>query len=196
MLRSVAHCHQNNIVHRDVKLENFLVDTTEDGQILIKLADFGLACEFDEEQPLTTKCGSLLSVAPEMLVKKSYCHKVDVWGLGVILHELLSTKLPFYHDDENVYKNNIVKQRLVIPDTNDEDWDDVSAEAKDLIKKLLDKNPVTRLSAVDAMSHPWFNDITKPNHNNKIRPQKLPENFSPNSQHEDIADSSATLNSL
>ena len=85
------------------------MDTTEDGQILIKLADFGLACEFDEEQPLTTKCGSLLSVAPEMLVKKSYCHKVDVWGLGVILHELLSTKLPFYNDDENVYKNNIVK---------------------------------------------------------------------------------------
>ena len=108
MLRSIDYCHKRNIVHRDVKLENFLVDTTEDGKILIKLSDFGLACEFEKSKPPTTKCGSIISIAPEMLTKDSYCHKVDMWGLGVILHELLSTKLPFYNDDENVYKNNIM----------------------------------------------------------------------------------------
>jgi calcium-dependent protein kinase len=91
MLRSIDHCHRQNIVHRDVKLENFLADTDEAGNIVIKLTDFGLACTFEWEKPPTVKCGSILSVAPEMLGKKSYCHKVDMWGLGVILHELVST---------------------------------------------------------------------------------------------------------
>ena len=109
MLKSIEHCHSHNIVHRDVKMENFLIDTTEDDKIEVKLSDFGLACQFSPSNPPTAKCGSILAVAPEILSRKSYCHKVDVWGLGVILHELLSTKLPFYNDDENVYKNNIVK---------------------------------------------------------------------------------------
>lgn len=100
MLQSMQHCHENNIVHRDVKLENFLVDLDEDQNILVKLSDFGLACKYDTEEPPTTKCGSILSVAPEILVKDNYCHKVDMWGLGVILHELLSTELPFYSDSE------------------------------------------------------------------------------------------------
>ena len=65
-------CHENNIVHRDVKLENFLVDVTDDEQIWIKLSDFGLACNFQPDQPLTIKCGSILSIAPEMLVSESY----------------------------------------------------------------------------------------------------------------------------
>ena len=145
MLLSIDHCHQRNIVHRDVKLENFLVDTNADGNIIIKLSDFGLACKFEKEKPPTTKCGSILSVAPEMLTLKSYCHKVDMWGLGIILHELLTTQLPFYNDDENLYKNNIVNERLKIGDADV--WQDVSTEAKDLISKLLDKNPVTRLSS-------------------------------------------------
>jgi len=91
MLKSVEYCHELNIVHRDIKLENFLVDSTKDGKILVKLSDFGLACKFEADRPPTTKCGSVLSVAPEMLVRDSYCHKVDLWGLGVILYELLST---------------------------------------------------------------------------------------------------------
>lgn len=160
MLESVDHCHRKNIVHRDVKLENFLVETSADNKIIIKLADFGLACQKDDEEQLTTKCGSLVSVAPEMLVKKSYTHKVDIWGLGVILHELLSTELPFWDDDENVYKQNIVRQKLKIPDTSDNEvWQEVSNQAKDLIRQLLDKNPVTRVSATEAMNHPWFADI-------------------------------------
>ena len=91
MLEAIKYCHDNNIVHRDIKLENFLVDLDEKEQVQIKLSDFGLAFKYDADEPPTTKCGSILSVAPEMLTKDNYCPKVDLWGLGVILHELLST---------------------------------------------------------------------------------------------------------
>lgn len=100
MLTSINFCHTQDIVHRDIKLENFLVDCDDTGNILVKLSDFGLACKYEQDKPPTTKCGSILSVAPEMLIKETYCHKVDIWGLGVILFELLSTDLPFYHDNE------------------------------------------------------------------------------------------------
>lgn len=100
MLKSLEYCHKHNIVHRDIKLENFLVDCDEFGNIFVKLSDFGLACKYEHDKPPTTKCGSILSVAPEMLVRESYCHKVDVWGIGIILYELLSTDLPFYSEVE------------------------------------------------------------------------------------------------
>lgn len=101
MLLSIEYCHDQNIIHRDIKLENFLVDQENNEDLRIKLSDFGLACKYDADEPPTTKCGSLLSVAPEMLMNDSYDHKVDMWGLGVVLHELLSTQLPFYSDDES-----------------------------------------------------------------------------------------------
>ena len=72
MVRAVDHCHSKNILHRDIKLENFLVDTTPDGNILVKLSDFGLACKYEPDKPPTIKCGSVLSVAPEMLINDSY----------------------------------------------------------------------------------------------------------------------------
>lgn len=164
MLLALRFCHQNHIVHRDIKLENFLVDLDQDQNILVKLSDFGLACKFDKEDPPTTKCGSILSVAPEMLVKESYCPKVDMWGLGVILHELLSTELPFYSDNETEYKRNIVKQKLQLQ--NESAWQKVSEQAKDLVEKLLDKNPERRLDAKDALNHPWFDEIG-PKYNNR-----------------------------
>lgn len=87
MAQAVAFCHRNGVVHRDVKLENFLVDTDATGsdQIIVKLSDFGLACHYDPLNPPTAKCGSLLSVAPEILTKETYCPKVDCWALGIVL---------------------------------------------------------------------------------------------------------------
>ena len=67
MVLAVYYCHGEDIVHRDIKLENFLADTNEDGEIILKLTDFSLACKFEQENPPTAKCGSILSVAPEML---------------------------------------------------------------------------------------------------------------------------------
>ena len=93
MVSTVAHCHSLNIIHRDVKLENFLVDTVDDSdnQILVKLTDFGLAYQYNADEPPTDKCGSILTIAPEMISRKSYGLKVDCWSLGIILYELLST---------------------------------------------------------------------------------------------------------
>jgi len=90
MLQSIVHCHRLNIVHRDVKLDNFLIDPSGEDELLVKLSDFGLACHFDSDNLPNSICGSILSIAPEMLLKTSYDHKVDLWGLGIILYELFS----------------------------------------------------------------------------------------------------------
>ena len=108
MVISIEHCHSQCILHRDVKMENFVVDINQNGKIEVKLTDFGIACAIGPNTQLNAKCGSLMNIAPEMLLNNSYSHKVDVWGLGVILHELLSTQLPFYADDDNEYRVNIV----------------------------------------------------------------------------------------
>ena len=109
MLMSIEYCHRQGIVHRDVKLENFLVDITQDAQIIIKLTDFGLASRYNpDNQALTLMCGSLQAVAPEVLIGLPYDEKVDLWGLGIILHEMLSTELPFYSDDDLEYKHKII----------------------------------------------------------------------------------------
>lgn len=101
ILLSVRCCHSNGVVHRDIKMENILVDVTNDGKYLIKLTDFGIACHYKPgTKSLRLRCGSLMNVAPEMLKNKPYDNKVDVWALGVMLHELLSTQLPFYSDDD------------------------------------------------------------------------------------------------
>lgn len=157
MLKAIEHCHKENIVHRDIKLENFLVDSDETGKVKIKLSDFGLACKFDKDEPPTTKCGSILSVAPEMLIKDNYCPKVDMWGAGVILYELLSTQLPFYSDNETQYKKNIVKEKLKLDDSTL--WKNISDTAKDLVLQLLNKDPLTRPDATEALNHPWFDEI-------------------------------------
>ena len=104
MLKSVEHCHQHDIIHRDIKLENFLMDPRVNGKLVVKLCDFGLACHYSSDSPPTNKCGTILGLAPEMLNAKSYCHKIDVWGVGIILHELLTTQLPFYAEDMRIYK--------------------------------------------------------------------------------------------
>lgn len=154
MLQAIDYCHQNNIVHRDVKMENFLIDSDENANIIVKLSDFGLACKFDKEKPPTHKCGSILSVAPEMLTNETYCLKVDVWGIGIIMHEILSTELPFYSEDEQTYKKNIVREKIKFDDNSL--WSKISDGAKDLVLKLLDKDPLKRPSAREALKHPWF----------------------------------------
>ena len=112
MVAAIEYCHRHNIVHRDVKLENFLINVSEDSEgevnMQVKLCDFGLAFQYEPDKPPTKKCGSILAVAPEILTNDSYCHKVDIWALGIILHELLTTRLPFYNDVDNIYKINII----------------------------------------------------------------------------------------
>lgn len=111
MVETIAFCHDKGIIHRDVKMENFLVDTSDEvgEEIDVKLTDFGLACQYVPESPPVQKCGSVLTVAPEMLNDHAYDFKVDCWSLGIILYELLSTELPFYHDERKIHLRNIVR---------------------------------------------------------------------------------------
>jgi serine/threonine protein kinase len=91
MLEAIASCHQNNIIHRDVKLDNFLVKSDkETGERNVKLADFGIACKYDPENPPVLKCGTKEYVAPEVISAPHYDTKVDCYSLGIILFELLS----------------------------------------------------------------------------------------------------------
>jgi len=99
-------------------------------------------------------CGSIFSIAPEMLLKRGYDHQVDMWGLGVILYELFTNKKPFYSDDEYILPQLIVKMKVDLHDLDC--WAGVSCEAKDLLLKLLDKNSVTRIKVGDALRHPWL----------------------------------------
>ena len=100
MAQATAVCHESNIIHRDIKLENFLVKSCPDNQELdIKLSDFGIACQYNEIDPPSAKKGSLASVAPEVLTEDNYDFKVDSWSLGVILYELLTTVHPFHSNE-------------------------------------------------------------------------------------------------
>ena len=124
MLFAIEYCHNCGIVHRDVKMDNFLIDFGEDDEIIVKLSDFGMACQYKLGIPLRQKCGSILSTAPEMISFETYGREVDMWGLGVILHELLTSKIPFYHDEDREFMNNVVNDKLVMDDP--EVWGHVS----------------------------------------------------------------------
>ena len=161
MVRSIVVCHEANIIHRDVKLENFLVKNLPDEQELdIKLSDFGIACQYNKFDPPSAIKGSLTSVAPEVLTQDSYNFKVDCWSLGVILYELLTTVHPFYSKDSSKSMENIVSQDVDFD--NEEIWQDVSQAAKDLVLQLLEKKAVMRLGVDQILSHPWFNIIKAP----------------------------------
>ena len=139
MLSAVKHLHANGIVHRDLKPENFLMDDTSENSE-VKLIDFGLSKRFSQEQEvakMTTVVGTPYYVPPEVL-KGSYDHTCDVWSLGVILFVFLCGYPPFEGDNNKEIFRNVIKQPLTFDPA---DWNSVSAQAKDLVSKMLDKDP-------------------------------------------------------
>eukprot|EP00483_Globobulimina_turgida_P013131 UN13155 len=102
---------------------------------------------------MTMPCGTLCYVAPEVLSKQAYGKKVDLWSLGCIMHLLLRGVLPFDGYTENEIRQKTINKELSLTSAK---WDVVSDDAKDLIKKLLIKNPNNRISLQDALKHKWF----------------------------------------
>lgn len=101
ILTAVEHCHSLGIMHRDIKLENVLIKRVFDSAkapagFQVKLTDFGIACMYDEHDKPTLRCGTSIALSPEVIKGQAYSPKIDCWSIGVILHELLSNKLPFY----------------------------------------------------------------------------------------------------
>ncbi|TCD68120.1 hypothetical protein EIP91_011485 [Steccherinum ochraceum] len=149
---AVAYVHEKGIVHRDLKLENVLLDE----KCRVKLGDFGFTREFEKGILLETFCGTTGYASPEMLLAKKYLGpEVDVWSLGIILYTLLTGTLPFDDDDDNVMREKVIKG-----DFEDPEW--LSDEARDLIKNVLTVDPDKRLSIAQILAHPWFT-VTGPN---------------------------------
>ncbi|KAI9692789.1 MAG: hypothetical protein M1820_009337 [Bogoriella megaspora] len=159
-LSAVAYLHDHGIVHRDLKPENLLFRTPEDNADLL-IADFGLSRIMDEEQfhVLTTTCGTPGYMAPEIFKKSGHGKPVDVWAIGVITYFLLCGYTPFDRDS-----NLEEMQAILIADysfTPMEYWRGVSLSAREFIKRCLTIDPHSRMTAHEALSHPWIAGPTK-----------------------------------
>lgn len=147
LVGAVAYVHQQHCVHRDLKLENILLDKHEN----VKLLDFGFAREYEgKTNYLQTFCGTICYSAPEMLKGEKYAgEKVDVWSLGIILYALLCGELPFDDDDDDVTRRKILSEEPKYPDH-------VPPDALALMKQLLSKRPFPRPSLLDILNHPFL----------------------------------------
>jgi len=169
MLSSVKHLHEHGIVHRDLKPENFLMSDKSEGAE-VKLIDFGLSKRFsskDQLEKMKTVVGTPYYVAPEVL-KGSYDKRCDVWSLGVILFVFLCGYPPFEGDNNKEIFKNVLKQELIFDPA---DWKTVSDEAKDLVTKMLAKDPEKRITADECSNHPWFkiNHVSELHEEDKLR---------------------------
>lgn len=153
-LSAVAYLHDHGIVHRDLKPENLLFRTPEDNADLL-IADFGLSRIMDEEQfhVLTTTCGTPGYMAPEIFKKTGHGKPVDIWALGVITYFLLCGYTPFDRDTDFDEMQAILKADYSF--TPIEYWRGVSSHAKDFIQKCLTIDPAQRVTAHQALQHPF-----------------------------------------
>jgi len=150
LLTAIKHCHDNRIAHRDLKPENLLMTSKEDDADL-KLVDFGFAARC-EGNSLTNQCGTPAYVAPEIVRKQPHGVGVDMWSFGVILYILLCGYPPFR---DKVEKSLFAKIRAGCYEFHTKYWDKVSEDAKDLVRRLLVVDPSCRLTADEALAHPW-----------------------------------------
>jgi serine/threonine protein kinase len=139
-------------------LENLLLVTKEEGDNRIKLADFGLSKLYSGKS-LQTACGTPFYVAPDVLLGGGYGPAVDCWSTGVLLYVLLSGRLPFSADNDADLFRLIMKADLVFKSPQ---FDTVSAAAKDLIRRLLVADSKKRLTAKEALDHPYLKDKVEP----------------------------------
>ncbi|KID99287.1 Protein kinase domain containing protein, partial [Metarhizium majus ARSEF 297] len=147
LVGAVSYVHLQSCVHRDLKLENILLDKNEN----VKLVDFGFTREYEgRTNYLQTFCGTICYAAPEMLKGEKYAgEKVDVWSLGIILYALLCGELPFDDDDDNITRTRILSEEPKYPDH-------LTPDAISLLKLLLSKRPLPRPSFPDILAHPFL----------------------------------------
>ena len=154
IFQGVAYCHSLGIVHRDLKPENILVPT---GNInidytLLKIIDFGASVLMKGRKKITFRFGTPYYIAPEVL-QQSYNEKCDIWSIGVILYLLLTGTVPFDGENDEEIWRKIINDEI---NYSSPKIKNLSPEAKDLLKKLLIKNPDKRLSASEALEHIWI----------------------------------------
>lgn len=152
MISGIQHLHSNHIIHRDIKLENLLMDDSG----TVKITDFGAAldtvnCKNPDE--FSVICGTREYMAPEMLKENNYDTKVDIWSCGVVLYELLHRGLPF---ESSVYKNKHKTLLKHILNNKISFSKKITGEAVDLLKQCLHVDPKKRITADQILKHPWL----------------------------------------
>ncbi|KAI9020016.1 kinase-like domain-containing protein [Phycomyces nitens] len=155
VLEGLSYLHSQDIVHRDIKPENLLFkDTTKDSSLLI--TDFGLSKILKtHDDILMTACGTPGYVAPEVLLQIGHGKPVDLWSVGVITFTLLSGYTPFWGEDQAALFESIMSGRY---EFDEEYWSAISESAKDFVDGLLTFKPEKRLTAEEALSHPWITE--------------------------------------
>ena len=163
---AVNYCHKMHILHRDLKPENILIiDKNDDGYPTVKVCDFGTSKIFETGKVERAFVGSSFYMAPEVLNQK-YNEKCDIWSCGVIMYILLSQRPPFGgQNDDEIFKN--IKKGVY--DLKSPPFDKLSANAKDLIKKTLTMDYNKRISAEEALKHPWFQENKSKDLFNKVK---------------------------
>ncbi|GMP43938.1 hypothetical protein CsSME_00013105 [Camellia sinensis var. sinensis] len=157
ILSVVAFCHLQGVVHRDLKPENFLFSSrNEDANM--KLIDFGLSDFIRPDERLNDIVGSAYYVAPEVL-HRSYSLEADIWSIGVITYILLCGSRPFWARTESGIFRSVLRAD---PNFDDLPWPYMSAEAKDFVKRLLNKDYRKRMTAAQALTHPWLRSENHP----------------------------------
>ncbi|KFK37447.1 hypothetical protein AALP_AA4G258000 [Arabis alpina] len=156
ILNVVSFCHLQGVVHRDLKPENFLFTSSREESDL-KLIDFGLSDFIRPDERLNDIVGSAYYVAPEVL-HRSYSLEADIWSIGVITYILLCGSRPFWARTESGIFRTVLRSEPIYEDTP---WPSVSSEGKEFVKRLLNKDYRKRMSAVQALTHPWLRDDSR-----------------------------------
>jgi len=165
---AIQYLHENKIAHRDLKPENLLVKGDDDTHIMI--SDFGLSKVLGDDSMAFTACGTPYYVAPEVVSASGYGKEVDMWSIGVITYFLLAGFPPFMGDSLPEIVEQIINGDYEFPSPY---WDNISANARNFVSKLLTVAPEARMSAAQALHHPWLADPD----NNEAKPLENQEKF-------------------
>ena len=155
IIDALTYLHSQNIVHRDIKPENILLQTFGN-TLTIKLIDFGISRTYTLDKLISTPCGTASYAPPEMHKGEEYYGLLsDVWSAGVLLYAMAFGYLPFCEEDEDVNIDNIIKGNYEIPE-------EASPDLEDLIKHIMDIDPLTRYDIEQIKKHPWYNLVKPP----------------------------------
>jgi len=171
IMDALHYCHRQNILHRDVKLDNIILDSEGN----IKIGDFGVSKIVDPTQKMYDQCGTPAYIAPEILRDRGYRgFGIDVWSSGVVLYAMLYGTVPFRAQNMVELNEMIIKAKYTLKP-------DISEEARDLLKKILETDPKKRLKIPEILAHPWFNDLeTELEMFTEQEKEKIKEEFSYN----------------